>query len=53
MSIDNSSFAEKAKDGNSNRRYERGGLQSFSEIWKYQDERGQDFITVSTVSLYY
>ncbi|XP_050441269.1 pecanex-like protein 1 isoform X2 [Adelges cooleyi] len=44
----NQSFVEKNKDGNSNRRYDRGDLKSFSEIWKYQDERGQDFITVST-----
>ncbi|VVC36055.1 Hypothetical protein CINCED_3A002996 [Cinara cedri] len=45
---DNQSFLEKTKDGVRSRRYGRGDLQSFSEIWKYQDDRGQDFITVST-----
>lgn len=51
VNLDNQSFVDKTKDGVRSRRYGRGDLQSFSEIWKYQDERGQDFITVSTVSL--
>jgi len=50
--IDHQCFIEKTKDESCKRRYDCDGLQSFSEIWKYQDERGQEFITVSTVSLY-
>jgi len=52
--LDNPYFIDdKPGEEISNRRYDRPGLQSFSEIWKSQEERGQDFITVSSVSLNY
>jgi len=51
--FDNPHFVDKPAEENSNRRYDRACLQSLSEIWKYQDERAQDFITISTVSLKY
>ncbi|XP_050525456.1 pecanex-like protein 1 [Daktulosphaira vitifoliae] len=44
----NQIFVEKPNHVKTSRPYERGDLKSFSEIWKYQDERRQDFITVST-----
>lgn len=47
-SLNNPHFVDKPAEENSNRRYDRACLQSLSEIWKYQDERAQDFITVST-----
>lgn len=51
--IDNQVFVEKTNHNKNNRPYERGDLKSFSEIWKYQDERKQDFITVSTVHTFF
>ncbi|KAL5239767.1 hypothetical protein ACI65C_007177 [Semiaphis heraclei] len=48
-SLNNPYFIDdKPEEEISSRRYDRAGLQSFSEIWKPQEERGQDFITVSS-----
>ncbi|XP_060872940.1 pecanex-like protein 1 [Metopolophium dirhodum] len=48
-SLNNPHFIDdRPVEENSNRRNDRAALQNFSEIWKSQEERGQDFITVSS-----
>ncbi|XP_025412111.1 pecanex-like protein 1 isoform X3 [Sipha flava] len=46
--LSHQSFIEKSKEGLINRQNDLRCLQSLSEIWKYREENGQDFLTVST-----